>query len=77
MTDPDSQAQSSDSALSRFWNRIPVVIRAIVLGIIVFEIGSVASIARNQSLSFTRPDYLVVRRIRVGNAFNSQDSPLG
>ena len=45
MTDSSNQVQSSDSAIIRFWQRIPIVIRAILLGLFVFEVGSVASIA--------------------------------
>ncbi len=45
MTDLNRQPQPSDSAIIRFWQRIPVVIRAIVLGLFVFAIaGSVARI---------------------------------
>ena len=39
MTDLDRQIQSSDSAITRFWQRIPLVIRAIVSGIFVSTIG--------------------------------------
>jgi len=43
MNDSDKTRQHSDSAILRFWQRIPVVIRAIVLGLFVFAIaGSVA-----------------------------------
>jgi membrane protease YdiL (CAAX protease family) len=43
MNDPDKTTQHSDSAILRFWQRIPVLIRAIVLGFLVFAIaGSVA-----------------------------------
>jgi membrane protease YdiL (CAAX protease family) len=45
MTDLNRQPQPSDSAIIRFWQRIPVVIRAIVSGLFVFAIaGSVARI---------------------------------
>lgn len=39
MTDITRQQQAVDSAIIRFWRRIPVVIRAIVVGVVVFEIG--------------------------------------
>jgi membrane protease YdiL (CAAX protease family) len=39
MTDITRQQQSVDSAVIRFWRRIPVLIRAIVAGLVVFEIG--------------------------------------
>jgi membrane protease YdiL (CAAX protease family) len=43
MNDSDKTRQHSDSAMLRFWQRIPVVIRAIVSGLFVFAIaGSVA-----------------------------------
>ena len=43
MNDSDKTRQHSDSAMLRFWRRIPVVIRAIVSGLFVFAIaGSVA-----------------------------------
>ncbi len=43
MNDSDKRTQHSDSAILRFWQRIPVVIRAIVSGLFVFAIaGSVA-----------------------------------
>jgi len=45
VTDLSNQLQSSDPAIIRFWQRIPIVIRAILLGLFVFEVGSVASIA--------------------------------
>ena len=45
MTDLSNQVQSSDPAIIRFWQRIPIVIRAILLGLFVFEVGNVASIA--------------------------------
>ena len=38
----DRQMQSSGTVIIRFWQRIPVVIRAIIVGIFVFEIGVVA-----------------------------------
>jgi len=37
--------QSSSSAIIRFWQRIPIAIRAIVLGLLVAEIGIVAWLA--------------------------------
>ena len=39
MTDLDAQRESSSPAAIRFWQRIPVVIRAIVLGLLVSLIG--------------------------------------
>jgi membrane protease YdiL (CAAX protease family) len=43
MNDSDQVTQPSDSTIIRFWQRIPVVIRAIALGFFVFAIsGSVA-----------------------------------
>lgn len=39
MTDLERQTQSSGSAMIRFWQRIPVVIRAIVSGLFVSTIG--------------------------------------
>lgn len=43
MNDSDKTTQHSDSAILRFWQRIPVVIRAIVSGLFVFAMaGSVA-----------------------------------
>ena len=42
MTDLDVQRQSSDPAVIRFWQRIPVVIQAMVLGLFVFTIGTYA-----------------------------------
>ncbi len=45
MTDLSNQVQSSDPAIIRFWQRIPIVIRAVLLGLFIFEVGSVASIA--------------------------------
>jgi len=43
MNDSDKTRQHSDSAILRFWQRIPFVIRAIVSGLFVFAIaGSVA-----------------------------------
>jgi hypothetical protein len=45
MTDLDRQMQSSDFAMIRFWQRIPLVIRAIVSGIFVSTIGVYAWLA--------------------------------
>ncbi len=45
MTDVSNQVQPSNPAIIRFWQRIPIVIRAILLGFFVFQIGSVPSIA--------------------------------
>lgn len=42
MTDLDRQRQSSGTVIIRFWQHIPVVIRAILVGFFVFEIGVVA-----------------------------------
>ena len=42
MTNLDIQKSSSDSAVIRFWKRIPVVIRAIVSGLFVSTIGVMA-----------------------------------
>lgn len=39
MTDLDAQRESSSPAAIRFWQRIPVVIRAIVLGLLISVIG--------------------------------------
>ena len=39
MSDLNKQAQFSDSPISKFWQRIPVLIRAIVLGTVVESIG--------------------------------------
>jgi membrane protease YdiL (CAAX protease family) len=39
MTDVAKKQQAVDSAIIRFWRRTPVVIRAIVVGFVVFEIG--------------------------------------
>lgn len=38
-TGSQAQQQAADSAIIRFWQRLPVVVRAIVVGIVVFEIG--------------------------------------
>ena len=40
MTDPDVKSRLNDHAVSRFWKRIPLVIRAVVLGFLIFEIGA-------------------------------------
>ena len=48
MAGSDSEAKPSDSVVVRFWQRIPIVIRAILVGLIVFEIGSVAGIGSGQ-----------------------------
>lgn len=45
MTGLDKQMQPSDSAIVKFWQRIPVVIRAIVVGLLVAEIGIVVWLA--------------------------------
>lgn len=42
MTNLDMQRSSSDPAITRFWKRIPVVIRAIVSGLLVSTIGVMA-----------------------------------
>ena len=42
MTDSDRQPQSAEAGVIRFWQRVPVLIRAIVLGSVIFEIGVVA-----------------------------------
>jgi membrane protease YdiL (CAAX protease family) len=39
MTDLTREPQAVDSGIIRFWQRIPVVVRAIVVGFVVFEIG--------------------------------------
>jgi len=39
MADVTRKQQAMDPAIIRFWQRIPVVIRAIVVGFVVFEIG--------------------------------------
>lgn len=44
MTDSGEQRQSSDSPLIAFWKRIPIVIRAIVVGLLVF--ASAGAVAR-------------------------------
>lgn len=45
MTDLDKQMQPSGSAITRFWQRVPVVIRAIIIGLLVAEIGIVIWLA--------------------------------
>ncbi|MFQ5820946.1 MAG: hypothetical protein ACE5I5_13220 [Candidatus Heimdallarchaeota archaeon] len=44
MTDLDMQTQSSDSAILRYWQRLPVIIQAIVLGSFVNVIGIYGSL---------------------------------
>lgn len=39
MTDSTRKSQALGSAIIRFWRRIPVVVRAIVVGLVVTEIG--------------------------------------
>lgn len=39
MTELNSQPQPSDSALKRYWQRIPILIRAIILGVSVWAVG--------------------------------------
>lgn len=39
MTDLTRESHTIDSAVSRFWQRLPVVIRALVVGFLVAEIG--------------------------------------
>jgi membrane protease YdiL (CAAX protease family) len=39
MTDVAKKPEAVDSTIIRFWRRIPVVIRALVVGFVVFEIG--------------------------------------
>jgi membrane protease YdiL (CAAX protease family) len=39
MTDSNRQPQSVGFAIIGFWQRIPVVVRAIIVGVVVFEIG--------------------------------------
>jgi membrane protease YdiL (CAAX protease family) len=41
MTDLNIQSQPSDSALKRYWRRIPILIRAIISGFAVFAVGGV------------------------------------
>jgi len=45
MNDSDKTTQHSDSAILGFWKRIPVVIRAVVAGLFVAEIGIIAWLA--------------------------------
>ena len=46
MSDLNMQPQSLDSAFIRYWQRIPILIRAIVSGILVFAVvGNVAWLA--------------------------------
>ena len=40
MSDAERQAQASGSALIRLWHRVPVLIRALVVGLLVSTIGS-------------------------------------
>lgn len=42
MTDSDRQPQSSDTGIASLWQRVPILIRAIAVGFVVFEIGIVA-----------------------------------
>lgn len=42
MTNLDMQKSSSDSAIIRFWQRIPILIRAILTGLLVSTIGVIA-----------------------------------
>lgn len=39
MSDLDKQTQSTDSPISKFWQRIPLLIRAIILGVFVTFVG--------------------------------------
>ena len=41
MSDLNKRSKTSDSGVIRFWQRIPLVIRVIIIGFIVFEIGVV------------------------------------
>lgn len=42
MTESDRHPHSSGSGIARLWQRAPILIRAIVVGFVVFEIGVVA-----------------------------------
>jgi hypothetical protein len=42
MTDLVGRSQAADSGIARFWKRIPAVVRAVVLGFLVTEIGVIS-----------------------------------
>lgn len=58
MNDSDKTRQHSDSAILRFWRRIPVVIRATVSGLFVFAIAG--SVARMVVLVFIPAPWSIV-----------------